>query len=80
MRLLGCRFQDRIPMGIEIKSRELKKGARELADVLSMHAPQAREAADGEGDLPTYWNMEDWLAEYDSLFREAKRLCHRRAA
>jgi hypothetical protein len=67
-------------MGIEIKSRKSKKGARELAVILSMHASQIREAAHGEGDLPTYWSPEDWLAEYDSLFKEAKRLRDRRSA
>lgn len=46
-----------------------------LADDLTMLASQIREAANDQGDLPSPWRIDDWLANYNTEKEvQAKRL------
>lgn len=47
------------------KKAELK----ELGEDLAMFISQIIEAADGQGDLPSTWRLDDWMTRYRDFFK-----------
>ncbi len=54
-------------------STATKTSAQELADDLAMHASQIQEYADGKGELPHPWYLDDWLIRYRELHKYTSR-------